>query len=248
MINHHSFGTPYLNKSRLIRVYVPPGYEENNRHYPVIYMHDGQNLFNRSSSYAEPWDLIPLMNQMVQKQNRIIVGIDNLGKDRIREYSTLKKGKIKGLGDKYLNLVVHQIKPFIDREYRTLLASEHTWMVGSSMGGLITFHAGLKYGHIFGKIGILSPSFWYNQEIFNQEISISLANTKFYLSGSKKESPQMEVYLRRAYIFLKRHGVEDHQIKVFIRAKGNHNEEFWAKEFMNLYELFTSESTLKTVI
>ena len=122
-------------------------------------MHDGQNLFDKATSFAGEWGIDEAMDSI--KNACIVVGIDNGGLKRMYEYNpndTKQYGR--GEGRAYLAFIVNNLKPFIDKKYRTLPGKQYTWMAGSSMGGLITFYAGLYYPQVFGGLGVFSPSFW----------------------------------------------------------------------------------------
>ena len=153
-----AFPIPQLCRTRRIWVYLPKDYSISRKSYPVLYMHDGQNLFENATSYAGEWGIDETMDAF--KNACIVVGIDNGGVLRMNEYNPNTSQFGKGEGRSYLAFIVENLKPFIDKTYRTLADSRHTYMAGSSMGGLISFYAGLYYPHVFGALGIFSPSFW----------------------------------------------------------------------------------------
>jgi predicted alpha/beta superfamily hydrolase len=235
MIILHNFYIPQLDRTRTIRVYLPPSYTTKNRYYSVIYMHDGQNLFDTNTAYSRPWFIDRIIDKMPIKTQTIVIGIDNGGDDRLKEYAPFNNKNHIGQGNDYLKFIVETLKPFIDQHYRTLASPEHTLMVGSSMGGLITYHAGVKYPTVFGKIGVFSPSIWFNPKVLDQRPSKTIVNTSFYVVGSKKESRDMEITLQQIYWSLKKTGVSDSNLKVIVRDRGQHSEAFWAREFKKMY-------------
>ncbi len=235
MLILHHFQIPQLNRHRTIRVYLPPSYQKGDRRYSVIYMHDGQNLFEKHTAFGRPWHIGKMIDKMPIRKQAIVVGIDNGGVDRMQEYAPFKRGHHGGQGDPYLQFIVENLKPFMDQNYRTLASPDHTWMVGSSLGGLITFHAGLRFPHVFGKIGVLSPAFWFNPQVLQQGPNGPVSENKFYLVGSRTESRGMAPGLQNGYWKLKNAGVRDENLKVIIREKGGHNEAFWAREFKKMH-------------
>jgi predicted alpha/beta superfamily hydrolase len=132
-----AFYMPQLGRYRRIWLYLPPDYHTSTRHYPVLYMHDGQNLFQEWSAFGEEWGVDETIDAMERKC--IVVGVDNGGEHRLREYKLHDDEEFgKGEGRPYLAFLVETLKPFIDRSYRTKTGREHTWIAGSSMGGLIS--------------------------------------------------------------------------------------------------------------
>ena len=234
-MHYYNILMPQLNAERRISVYLPPSYQSGKRSYSVIYMHDGQNLFEHQEAYAQAWRIGKIVDKMPIVQQAIIVGIDNGGLERLNEYAPFKRGKKGGKGAAYLQFIVETLKPFIDAHYRTLPSVEHTWLMGSSLGGLISFYGSLMYPHIFGKIGVLSPAFWFNPKILQLKPVGDLKNTHFYVVGSKKESSYMEKALQDTYWRLKNLGISDDHLNVIIRDTGKHNEAFWSREFKIMY-------------
>ncbi|RPI70595.1 MAG: alpha/beta hydrolase [Ignavibacteriales bacterium] len=159
---HRNFFSEYLNNNRDIIVWLPPSYKEDaKRHYPVLYMHDGQNIMDPKTSFAgADWRVDETLTRLI-KQNQIqeiiVVGIYNT-KERLEEYSSSKKGI------KYIRFIVDELKPFIDSEYRTMPGRENTAILGSSMGGLISFLLVWNHPDVFSKAGCLSSSFYYHED------------------------------------------------------------------------------------
>ncbi|MBZ5622069.1 MAG: hypothetical protein LAQ69_25575 [Acidobacteriia bacterium] len=154
---HTAYPSKFLPTPRDLIVYLPPGYREGNRRYPVLYMHDGQNLFDPATAFAgNEWHVDEVAEQLIAAgkiEPLIIVGIYNTGKERIKEYTS-------GMGGKpplYARMVVEEVKPFIDSHYRTLQGPDQTGLGGSSLGGLVSLAMGLKYPQVFGKLAIVSP-------------------------------------------------------------------------------------------
>ena len=154
---HESFHSDFLEHDRNVLVYLPPDYDEKSAaRYPVLYLHDGQNVFDRATSIGEEWQVDETAEALIRAgriEPVIVVGIYNTGRHRIDEYTPTLREDIGGGGhaDDYGRMLVMELKPFIDRTYKTLPGSENTAMGGSSLGGLLTMHLGLRYPTVFGK-------------------------------------------------------------------------------------------------
>jgi predicted alpha/beta superfamily hydrolase len=178
--------SPQLNNKRDIVVYLPPSYgtpsygtpsygtpsygtpfhQTDSDRYPVIYMHDGQNLFDEGTSFAGAWHVGETMQKLSHEGlEAIIVGIPNMGADRLAEYSPFRDRQQRGgRGDLYLAFIVDTLKPLIDRDFRTLPGRMNSGIAGSSMGGLISLYAFFRYPEVFGMAGVMSPSLWFARE------------------------------------------------------------------------------------
>ena len=234
---HHPFYIPQLNRHRAIRVLLPRNYaQDTSRRFPVIYLKDGQNLFDSGTASSRHWKLSEFMARQPLKRQAILVGIDHGGLDRAHEYAPFRRGKNGGQGDAYLQFIAHTLKPFIDQHYRTWAHREATGIVGASLGGLIALYAGLRYGHVFGKVGALSPSLWFNPQLIGLSEKSGGQKSQIYVSGSKTEMRGMEATLEKTYWSLKNSGYSDEQIRVVARDRGRHSETFWAREFKPMYE------------
>jgi predicted alpha/beta superfamily hydrolase len=169
-----SFHSRILNNDRDLVVYLPPGYESTKRkRYPVLYLHDGQNLFDGATSFipGQEWRVDEAAEKLIPTRKiepLIIVGIYNTGKDRVDEYTPTADEKFKagGKADLYGRMLVEELKPFIDSTYRTRKDARHTGLGGSSLGGLVSLYLGLKYPDVFGRLAVVSPSVWFaNKQI-----------------------------------------------------------------------------------
>jgi predicted alpha/beta superfamily hydrolase len=173
---HRKFQSQYLDAERTLIVYVPPNYERDlTRRYPVLYMHDGQNLFDPSTAFGgNEWRLDDTAEELIEQgaiEPLIIVGIYNTGEQRLHEYTPTADAKLGGgKADLYGRMIVEEVKPFIDKAYRTRSGAENTGMGGSSLGGLVTLHLGLRYPNVFGKLAVLSPSVWWDNKFILREI------------------------------------------------------------------------------
>jgi predicted alpha/beta superfamily hydrolase len=198
-------------------------------------MQDGQNVLSSAKKSSTTWRVDEKMMRLAVSKRAIIVAIDHGGIERIREYSPYNRGRCRGLAEDYLGWIVHRIKPEIDARYPTLPQPESSWLVGSSMGGLLALYGGLRYSHVFKRIGALSPSLWWSPAIWQEMPNPSILGSRWYVSGSATESSTMSAYLQKFYWRLRHLGVPDSHLTVAIRDRGRHHEVFWAREFGKMY-------------
>jgi predicted alpha/beta superfamily hydrolase len=228
---------PLLNCKRKIWLYLPLNYEKSNKKFPVIYMHDGQNLFDAKTSYTGEWNIDETLDSL--KANVIVVGIENGGDKRMEELTPFKNQKHGGgNANNYLNFIIETLKPFIDKNYRTKTSAKNTCLFGSSLGGLVSFYGALKYPEIFGKVGCFSPSFWFNRkEIFEIMNETKNFETKIYfLCGDNEGDEDMLKDLNNMEYLInsKRCQCKKLNKKVIIKD-GQHNEKLWREGFENAY-------------
>ena len=165
-----AFHSSYLPTDRDISIWLPPVYgTEPDRRFPVLYMHDGQNLFDPHTSYVpgRTWCAQTTADRLTRErliEPVILVGVNNTGHHRMAEYTPSKDWRHGGgQGPLYARLLVDELKPLLDGELRTLTGPEDTGLAGSSLGGLISLAIGLDYPRVFGRLGVLSPSVWWNR-------------------------------------------------------------------------------------
>ena len=174
---HERFHSEFLPTDRSVVVFLPPGYDpEGPQRYPVLYLHDGQNVFDPTTAFGgEEWHVDGTARALIearQVEPLIIVGVYNAGEKRIDEYTpTRVPSRGGGQADLYGRLLVEELKPFIDREYKTLPSAANTGLGGSSLGGLVTLHLGLKYPTVFGRLAVLSPSVWWDNRAILKEVA-----------------------------------------------------------------------------
>lgn len=200
MFEHFKVMITPFNRERTVRVYLPKSYQEDTtKKYPVLYMHDGQNLYkDEDAGYGMSWGISDYLDE--SGMELIVVGIDCAeGYQRLDEYAPWKskamgeifseeKQEIGGEGKEYIDYIVHELKPLIDRTYRT--NPEETSMAGSSMGGLISTYAACVYPIIFKRVASVSSAYWFNQEEIEELIKISDLSKveRFYLDIGTEES------------------------------------------------------------
>jgi predicted alpha/beta superfamily hydrolase len=165
-----AFHSVELGNCRDVLVYVPPAYEQNpRRRFPVLYLHDGQNLFDTSTSFAgTEWGVDETAERLVQDgrvRPLIIVAINHAGSRRADEFAPTRDSHrhAGGGAGAYARFVVQELKPFVDRTFRTQPDAAHTALGGSSLGGLVTLHIGLEHPAVFGALAVLSPSIWWDR-------------------------------------------------------------------------------------
>jgi predicted alpha/beta superfamily hydrolase len=167
---HHNFISQYVPYRRDLIVYLPPDYHREERHYPVLYLHDGQNLFDPETAYVRgmDWKADETADALIRSggiEPLIIVGIFNTGEHRIEEYTPTRDRKLGGgHAELYGQMLVEELKPFIDERYRTLPDAHNTGLGGSSLGGLATLYLGFTHPEVFGKLAVLSPSVWWDNK------------------------------------------------------------------------------------
>ena len=250
---HKAFHSNILNNNRDVIVYLPPVYEAHKeKRYSVLYLHDGQNLFDGATSFipGQEWRVDETAQSLIaagKVEPLIIVGIYNTGKDRVDEYTPAPdaKYKIGGKADLYGRMLVEELKPFIDANYRTLSDARHTGLGGSSLGGLVSLYLGLKYSDVFGLLAVVSPSVWWanNYIVKYVEAERKRSRVRIWLDigtreGSNAEAAQKTVVdarlLKEALI---RKGWKPGKDLSYFEADGaEHNERAWAARVESILE------------
>jgi predicted alpha/beta superfamily hydrolase len=176
---------PQLHAKKKIWVYLPKNYFTSNKKYSVISMHDAQNLFDSKTSFAGEWNVDEKLDSI--NAQLIVIGIEHGNDKRMDELTPYKNEKYGGgNADAYLDFIVKSLKPQINRTYRTKTKSKNTVIMGSSLGGLVSFYAVLKYPKIFGKAAVFSPSFWFSDKIYGlADESIKMKSKIYLLCGDK---------------------------------------------------------------
>jgi len=237
-----SFFMPQLNRYRKIIVYLPPSYTTSNQRYPVVYMHDGQNLFDEATSLSGEWKIDETLDMFSAKgiEEAIIIGIYHGDEYRIEELTPWENTENGGgNGNNYLNFIVETLKPYVDSHLRTSPEREFTAIGGSSLGGLISFYAALKYPQIFSQYYIFSPSFWFSEEIFKMAEDFEKQySQQFYFLCGEQESQSMVADMKRMTEILQSKGFTNRELHQKIVRGGKHNETFWSKEFPQAYKWF----------
>ena len=231
-----NFAIPQLDRQRRIWIYLPADYATTHKKYPVIYMHDGQNLFDEFTSGYGEWGVDEIMDKLPDSQESIIVGIDHGGDYRITEYDPYDSKYGKGRGDDYVDFLAKTLKPYIDENYRTKKDAQHTTVAGSSLGGIISMYAVLKYPDVFGNGGIFSPAFWISPDMYRYAQQQKLpAKTRFYFVCGDSESDSMVADMRKMEDIIRAKGFDENQAAEVIMQGERHNEKQWNKDFPAFY-------------
>jgi predicted alpha/beta superfamily hydrolase len=230
-----AFLIPQLKRTRRVWIYLPENYNSSKQRYPVLYMHDGQNVFDDATSFSGEWGVDEFLDS-TQRKKCIVVAIDHGGTKRLNEYCPYDMERFgKGEGDQYVDFLAKTLKPFIDRRYRTLKDKKNTFVAGSSMGGLISMYAVLKYPSVFGGAGVFSPAFWVGPKIFDDiKAKGKKVNSKIYFYAGKLEGDAMVPDMLKA--FEEMYKVSKSKMETVIRDEGQHNEPRWRREFPLFYE------------
>lgn len=251
-----AFAIPQLGRTRRVWLYLPPGYATSHRRYPVLYLHDGQNVFDAATSYAGEWGVDESLDSLhaLGDPGVIVVAVDNGGAERMNEYMPWKAATADvggGEGGKYVDFLAKTLKPWVDAHYRTLRDAAHTGIGGSSLGGLISFYAAVKYPRVFGRAIVFSTPFFINPELYAMARAYRQPRprVRFYFDmgaseglGSLGLPDSAMVRSQRAMVdTLAAAGVDTvRDVRAIIRADGQHKEWFWRREFPAAYRyLFT---------
>jgi predicted alpha/beta superfamily hydrolase len=224
-----------LGNSRDVTIYLPPSYAGSGRHYPVLYMHDGQNLFDHATSFSGEWGVDETMERIGPLGvEAIIVAIPNMGGGRCEEYSPwVDRRAGGGRGDAYLAFIVDTLKPRIDRRFRTRREREFTGIMGSSMGGLISLYAFFRHPKVFGFVGAMSPSLWFSNYAFEAYLrGVDRWFGRVYLDIGTAEGRTHVAACRRVYRLLRtRCPFPRDQILMVVDQGAGHSEAAWGARF-----------------
>jgi predicted alpha/beta superfamily hydrolase/uncharacterized protein involved in tolerance to divalent cations len=239
--------SPQLDNTRDILVHLPPSYPAGGHHYPVLYMHDGQNLFDAATSFAGEWYVDETLEGLAsQGIEAIVVGIPNIGSRRYHEYIPFAAPNLPDAqGDLYVNFIADTIKPMIDRDFRTLPGRATTGIMGSSLGGLISLYAFFQRSDTFGLAGVVSPALrWGKEGIFPFVTRAASAPGKIYLDVGTAEGTGLDAdpqsqrsfaehyvqQVRRMNALLKRKGYRAGETLLYVEEEGAvHHESAWAR-------------------
>ena len=234
------FHSAILGNERQLIVYLPPGYDADvNRRYPVLYMQDGQNLFDGTTSYVpgQHWHLNETADNLIREgaiEPLIIVGVYHAGERRLDEFTPTADSNFKmgGRANLYGRMLAEELKPYIDGAYRTKPGREHTGIGGSSLGGLISLYLGLlRHGDIFGRVLAMSPSLWWDKCWLLRHLGEMPRGpkTNVWIDAGTAEGANTECNAERLADALAGRGFDrDAQVR-FMRAEGaRHSERDWA--------------------
>jgi predicted alpha/beta superfamily hydrolase len=228
--------SPELANRRDVLVYLPPSYHGGRRSYPVLYMHDGQNLFDPATSFAGDWGMGRIMEAEARRGlEAIVIGVPNRGDERLDEYSPFPDPAARGggRGDAYATFLARTLKPLVDRRFRTRASRDHTLIAGSSMGGLISLYALFRHPRAFGVAGVLSPSLWFGGgAIFSHVGRAAFVPARIYLDIGALEGAEHVANARRLRDLLLAKGYRTGRDLRWLESRaGRHDERSWGRRF-----------------
>ncbi|KLT70104.1 alpha/beta hydrolase [Flavobacterium sp. ABG] len=227
---------PQLKTTKKIWIYLPENYSTSiKKKYPVFYMHDAQNLFDSKTSYAGEWNVDEKLDSL--KAQVIVVGIEHGNDKRTDELTPYKNEKYGGgNADNYLEFIVKTLKPYIDKNYRTKPDVKNTTIMGSSLGGLVSYYAAFQYPKVFGKAGVFSPSFWFSNDIYTLTEKAPKIKTKFYfLCGDNEDDDMVKDMTKMERLLDKNRCYCLHLTRSKIVKGGQHNEKLWRDNFVTAF-------------
>jgi predicted alpha/beta superfamily hydrolase len=244
----HPFTSRIFRNSRYLRVWLPPGYDDPanvTRRYPVFYLNDGQNLFETSTAFGGvEWQADETADRLIRENAippLIIVGIDNTGKDRVREYMPHRSFYPRILrvrGSKYPNFLLKEVMPFIARNYRVATGAENTGLGGSSLGALIALYTAIAKPDLFGRLLLESPSLWAsNRQLIRESREVNRWPERIFLAmgtaevGRRERDQSAVDDVRELAGILRRSGLDDKRLKLVIADAAKHHEAAWAQRF-----------------
>jgi predicted alpha/beta superfamily hydrolase len=228
--------SPQLFNSRDVYVYLPPSYGRGDYRFPVVYMQDGQNLFDPALSFAGSWRVDLAMTAAARLGfEAIVVGVANTGSGRLDEYGPWLEPSVGagGVADLYVDFLLETLKPQIDDEFRTLPEPEQTGIAGSSMGGLVSLYGFFRAPHAFGFCAALSPALWFGQrKIFSWVRNADAPRGRIYLDMGTHEGGHTLQDARRLRDTLVKKGYAEGEDLRYVEDEGaRHHEAAWRRRF-----------------
>lgn len=244
----HEFYSRTFRNTRFLRVWLPPGYDDegnSGRRYPVFYLNDGQNLFESSTSFTGvEWGVDETADRLIREKvipPMIVVGIDNAGKDRFREYMphrSLQPVMLRVQGQRYPNFLTKEVMPFLARNYRVASGPENTGLGGSSLGALISLYTAAVRPGLVGRLLLESPSLWAsNRQMIRESREIKSWPERIFLAtgtaeaGRADKDRSMVDDVRELASILQRASLDDRRLRLTIDEGATHHESSWARRF-----------------
>jgi predicted alpha/beta superfamily hydrolase len=245
----HQFASRTFRNQRFLRVWLPPGYDyatKKGTRYPVLYLNDGQNLFEPSTSFTGvDWQVDETADRLIREgavPPMIIVGIDNTGKDRLREYMphrSLQPMMLRVQGSRYPNFLIKEVMPFVSHNYRVASGPENTGLGGSSLGALISLYTVVQKPGVIGRLLLESPSLWAsNRQLVHESNAVKSWPERIFLAvgtaeaGSAERSQSVVDDVREfASILRRRARLNDQRLRLVIEDGASHHESAWARRF-----------------
>lgn len=242
----HQFHSRIFHNTRFLRVWLPPGYDDAQnlaRRYPVLYLNDGQNLFESATSFnGVEWQVDETADRLIREAviaPLIVVGIDNTGNDRVREYMphrSLHPIMLRAQGSRYPNFLIKEVMSFVARSYRTAPGPENTGLGGSSLGALISLYTAAVRPGVFGRLLLESPSLWAaNRQIIKQSRAVRRWPERIFLATGTAEAGRADRDrsvvddVRELAGIMRRAGLDNRRLHLVIDEGATHHESAWAR-------------------
>ena len=256
----HEFHSRIFRNTRFLRVWLPSGYddsENSNRRYPVLYLNDGQNLFEPATSFnGVEWQVDETADRLIREgaiPPMIIVGMDNAARERIREYMphrSLHPVMLRVYGTRYPSFLFKEVIPFMTRNYRVSTEPENTGLGGSSLGALIALYTVAVRPGAIGRLLLESPSLWAsNRQLIRQSRAVKRWPERVFLAtgtaeaGRKDKDQSMVDDVRELASILRRAGLDDQRLKLVVDEGASHHESAWARRFPDALSFLFGERT-----
>jgi predicted alpha/beta superfamily hydrolase len=243
----HQFRSRIFRNKRWLRVWLPSGYEDaenQSKNYPVLYLNDGQNLFEASTSFTGiEWQVDETAERLIREgaiPPIIIVGIDNTGKDRLREYMphrSMHPMMLRVRGQYYPDFLTKEVMPSVEKNYRVAKGSENTGLGGSSLGALIALHTAMARPGLIGRLLLESPSLWAGRQAIRESRAVRIWPERIYLAAGTAEAGSAEWSrtvvddVRELAAIMRRAVLSEKRLRVVIKDGAGHNESAWAERF-----------------
>jgi predicted alpha/beta superfamily hydrolase len=244
----HEFRSRIFRNTRFLRVWLPPGYDDpsNAGHrYPVFYLNDGQNLFESISSFnGTEWQVDETADRLIREgvvPPMIMVGIDNSGRSRAREYMphrSLQPVMVRVQGSRYPDFLTRDVMPFMERNYRIATGMENTGLGGSSLGALISLYTAAARPGLIGHLLLESPSLWAsNRQMIKESRGVNQWPGRIFLATGTAEASRPERDrsmvddVRELAAIFRRAGLDDSRLKLVVDEGATHHESCWARRF-----------------
>jgi enterochelin esterase-like enzyme len=244
----HEFHSHVFRNTRFLRVWLPTGYEDaenSQRYYPVLYLNDGQNLFEAAVAFGGvEWQVDETAERLIREgavPPMIVVGLDNAGKDRLREYMphrSMNPVILRAQGRRYPDFLIKEVMPFIEQTYRVATSPENTGLGGSSLGALIALYTVMARPGVFGRLLLESPSLWAsNRQAIKDSRTVAVWPERIYLAAGTAEagSPERDRTVvddvRELAAVLRRAVLSENRLRLVIKDGAGHSESAWAERF-----------------
>ena len=244
----HEFRSRVFRNTRFLRVWLPPGYDDEqnaDRYYPVMYLNDGQNLFEAATSFGGvEWGVDETADRLIREgavPPMIVVGMDNAGKDRLREYMphrSMHPVMLRAQGRRYPEFLLKEVMPFVEKAYRIATSPESTGLGGSSLGALIALYTVMSRPGVFGRLLLESPSLWVsNRQAIKESRTVKVWPERIFLAVGTAEAGSVERDrtvvddVRELEAILRRAVLSEKRLRLVVKDEAGHNEAAWAGRF-----------------